>query len=417
VKVLHIVAGNLSGGAARGAYWLHKALVEFGIESKIWTNSKDTFSDERVYSILKNKKENLLNFFRNQIDSNIQIFYPNRKRVIFSTGIIGVDFTKSELYKQSDIIHLHWINAGLVNIKHLKKIDKPIVWTMRDMWPMTGGCHYAMNCKNYKNGCGLCMQLNSKGKYDLSRFILNRKKKYFQKDIKIVGISKWLSDKAKESELFREFDVQTIHNNIDTEEFLPIEKKVAKKILGIITNKKIILCGATNIFDFYKGFSKFIDAINLFDRKKYYLCFFGKFDKETKKLIDNLGFEYKSFGYIYDNISLRLVYSGSDVFLAPSIMDAFGKTLAESMSCGTPVVCFDATGPKDIVDNKVNGYLAKSFDTSDLAKGIEWVLNAPNYDELCKNAREKVVREFDSKVVAGKYIRLYEEILKGRVEH
>ena len=136
-----------------------------------------------------------------------------------------------------------------------------------------------------------------------------------------------------------------------------------------------------------------------------------------ENIIKQSGFEYKSLGFLHDIVSLRLAYSASDVFVAPSLMDAFGKTLAESMSCGTPVVCFDATGPKDIVDNKVNGYLATPFDTTDLANGIEWVLNAPNYDELCQNAREKVVREFDSRVVANKYIRLYEEILKGRVEH
>ena len=100
------------------------------------------------------------------------------------------------------------------------------------------------------------------------------------------------------------------------------------------------------------------------------------------------------------------------MFVAPSLMDAFGKTLAEAMACGTPVVCFDATGPKDIVDHKINGYLAKPFESEDLADGIEWVLNASNYDELCLNAREKVVREFDSEVVAKKYIKLYEEILK-----
>ena len=94
-------------------------------------------------------------------------------------------------------------------------------------------------------------------------------------------------------------------------------------------------------------------------------------------------------------------------------MEAFGKTLAESMSCGTPVVCFDTTGPKDIVDHKQNGYLAKPFDATDLANGIKWVLDNKNYNELCQNAREKVLRDFDSVVVAKKYIRLYEEILNG----
>ncbi len=138
------------------------------------------------------------------------------------------------------------------------------------------------------------------------------------------------------------------------------------------------------------------------------MCFFGKLDKNS---IENIGFEYKNFGFVHDSVSLRLIYSAADVFVAPSVMDAFGKTIAESMACGTPVVCFDATGPKDIVSHKVDGYKAKPFDTTDMAKGIEWILKAPNYNELCQNAREKVVSKFDSSIVAKKYIDLYKEIL------
>jgi len=274
---------------------------------------------------------------------------------------------------------------------------------------MTGGCHYAMECDKYKTGCGNCEQLNSHSSYDLSKFILNRKKKYLPKDMKIVGISHWLSDEAKKSELFKDYDVRTISNNIDSKEFFPVDKDIARKILGIKSSKKIILVGSTNLKDFYKGFDKYLEAIKQLDKEKYFLCFFGNVDKNV---VSDLGFEYKSFGYLNDNISLRLVYSCANVFVAPSLMDAFGKTIAESMGCGTPVVCFDATGPKDIVTHKVDGYKAESFKSDDLSSGIEWILNNKNYEELCQKARNKVVGEFDSVVVAKKYIDLYEEILK-----
>jgi len=224
MKILHIVAGDLTGGAARGAYWLHQGLVEEGIDSKIWTNSKVTFGDERVISVLKTKKDKLSQFIRSQLDGNAAIFYPKRKKVIFSTGFFGIDFTKSKEYQEADIIHLHWINGGFVNIKHLSKIDKPIVWTIRDMWPLTGGCHYAIECENYKTGCGNCKQLKSNSNFDLSKIIYNRKLKYLPKHIKIIGISNWLSEEAKKSLLFRNFDVRTIHNNINTNEFFPIDK-------------------------------------------------------------------------------------------------------------------------------------------------------------------------------------------------
>jgi len=408
MKVLHIVAGDLSGGAARGAYWLHNGLSEIGVESKIFTNSRITLGDANVVSIVKSKKDKAFDMIRSQLDNIFLSLYPKRKRIIFSSGVFGTDFTKTKEYKETDIIHLHWINDGFVNMKHLSKIDKPIVWTMRDMWPMTGGCHYSMACEKYKMGCGNCEQLQSNKNYDFSKFILNRKKRYLPKDMKLVGISHWLSEKARESNLFKEFNIRTISNNINTDEFFVVEKKVARDMLGVQTDKKIILCGSISFNDFYKGFSKYIEALEKLDKDKYFLCFFGNIDKS---IADGLGFEYKSFGYLNDNISLRLAYSCADVFVAPSLMDAFGKTLAESMACGRPVVCFDATGPKDIVTHKVNGYLAKPFESKDLACGIEWVIGAPNYDELCANAREKVLKEFDSKVVAKKYIKLYNEIL------
>lgn len=412
MKILHIVAGNLGEGAARGAYWLHQGLCEQGIDSKIYTNSKTTLGDNRVISISKTKKGKVISMVRGQLDSLLTMFYPKRKRIIFSSGMFGFDFTKSKECQDADIIHLHWINDGFINIKHLETIDKPIVWTMRDMWPMTGGCHVAkaLDCENYKIGCGNCEQLNSNSSYDLSKIILNRKKKYLPKNMKMIGISHWLTEEAQQSELFKEFDVRTISNNVNTKEFFPVDKIIAKEILGIDTDKKIILTGSTTAKDFHKGFGKYLDAIETLDKEKYFLCFFGNLDKN---IADSIGFEYKSFGYLYDNVSLRLVYSCANVFVSPSLMDAFGKTLAESMACATPVVCFDATGPKDIVTHKKDGYRAKPFDITDLANGMEWILNNENYDELGKNAREKVLREFDSTVVAKKYVELYKEVLNA----
>ncbi len=409
MKILHVVAGKLNGGAARGAYWLHEGLVNQGINSKILTQSPSNIENTVAISppsILKRIKLKI----KHRIENYYLTKYPNKQNIIFSTGLIGNDITILTEYKEADIIHLHWINNDMLSIEDIGKIKKPIVWTIRDMWPMTGGCHYAMECENYKTGCGNCAQLNSTNDTDLSSTILDKKKKFFPKNMKLVGISKWISTIAHESDLFKDFDIRTINNNINSNDFIPIDKDIAKNVLGLDTKKKIILVGSTNIKDFYKGFGKFIEALNITDTGKYYLCFFGTFDQELGKL---LKFEYRSFGYLNDIISLRLLYSAADVFVAPSIMEAFGKTITESMSCGTPVVCFDATGPKDIVDHKSTGYLATPFDSADLAQGIEWVIDSENYGELCENARQKVLDTFDSKVVAKQYIELYEEILNG----
>ncbi len=410
MKILHIVAGDLIGGAARGAYWLHCGLRDLGVESKIFTNSETDFGDKSVITCVKSKFDKAKNLIRGEIDNLFTAFYPRRKKDLFSLGVFGVDFTKIPEYKDADIIHLHWINKGFVNIKHLAKIKKPIVWTVRDMWAMTGGCHCSFECDNYKNGCGNCVQLQSKFKYDLSRYVFNRKKKYLPRDIRAVGVSSWMTETLAGSKLFKNSDIRTISNNIDTAEFFPIDKERAREILGLKTVKKIVLVGAGNLKDVWKGFPKYIEAVKLLDKNKYLFCLFGKLDERA---IRSLDVEYRNFGFLHDNVSLRLLYSAADVFVVPSLMDSFGKTLVEAMCCRTPVVCFDATGPKDIVDHKINGYCATPFEPKSLAEGIEWVLNCPNYDGLCKNAREKVLKKFDSEVIAKKYIELYEEILKG----
>lgn len=409
MKILHIVAGDLTGGAARGAYWLHLGLRELAVDSKIMISGRNTFGDKNVISIAENTHSRILSWIRGQLDVLPTLLYQNQQKIIFSTGFMGFDFTKTREYEEADIIHLHWINNGFVNIGHLSKISKPIVWTMRDMWPMTGGCHYSMRCERYKIGCGKCIQLNSSLQCDLSKIVLNKKAKSIPKNTTFVGISDWLSEKAKESYLLKNYDVRTIYNCINTKDFFPIDKQVARTILGIYTDKKIILTGAQSVGDFYKGFDKFIGAIRQLDERKYYLCFFGWLDM---KLINGLGFEHTVFGFLHDSVSLRLLYSAADVFVAPSLMDAFGKTLAESMACGTPVVCFDATGPRDIVDHQVNGYKAIPFDNSNLADGIRWVLQSPDYATLSENARKKVLRCFDSEVVAKQYVELYKSVLR-----
>ena len=341
---------------------------------------------------------------------NLPVFlYPKRKKFHFDTGFTGINFLNLIKYKQADIIHLHWIN-GLVSIKIINKINKPVVWTMRDMWPITGGCHYPMDCNNYKTGCGYCPQLQSNNNFDLSKIILNYKKKFLKKNIKLVGVSEWISNEARKSYLFKDFDIRTIKNNINTNQFFPINKIVARQKLKIVTKKKVILTGAIRPEDYYKGFHKLSEILKKLDKNKYFLCFFGNININ---LVENFGLEFKNFGYIKDSDLLRNIYSSADVFIAPNIQDASPKTVKEANACGTPIACFDTTGLKDIVEHKVTGFKSKNFNSIELVSGIEWICNLKKveYELLCFNSRQRMKKYFDSKVIAHKYKLLYNEIL------
>lgn len=403
-----MVAGDLNGGAARGAYWLHCGLIELGIDSKIITSSRYGDGTNNIRLIDLSKRGFFITKVRSLTYRFIRYLYPNRKKLIFSTGLFGVDITKYPEYKNADIVHLHWINTDFISIKGFSKIKKPLVWTVRDMWPLTGGCHYSMECTNYTNGCGNCPQLGSSRSYDISKLVVNRKKKYFNKNIRVVGISNWICKLISSSVVFKGYDAQYIQNNIDIKQFTAIKKNKARKNLDILVDKKVILIGAKGISEFYKGFDKFVESLKYLNKEKYFLCFFGCSNGYNYR---DLGFNFKDFGNVDDNVKLSNIYSAADVFIAPSIMEAFGKTLAESMLCGTPVVCFNATGPKDIVDHKVNGYLAESFSSKDLAKGVDWVVNVANYDVLSTNAKNKIKNNFSNLVVANKYIDLYNSMV------
>jgi len=410
MKVLHVVAGNLMGGAARGAYWLHLGLLEDGVQSHMLISGRKQCDDRSVSTIRSSWLSVALSEIRARLDKVLTAVYFKRKKLIFSSGFFGIDITERPEYKRADIIHLHWINSGFVNFKYLNKIKKPLVWTLRDMWPMTGGCHLAeaIGCDKYKTGCGSCEQLNSRFENDLSRHIILRKRKFLPNKTKVVAISPWLEKCAKDSFMFKGFDVRSIYNNINTNIFYPEDKQSSQKSLGINTQKKVVLIGASSIRQFYKGFSKFIESLSYLSNKNIFLVFFGEVDDDQCK---SLGFDYLNLGLVKDDGVLRSAYSAADVFVAPSVMDAFGKTIAEAMACATPVVCFDATGPQSIVLHLENGYRALPFSPESLAEGVNWVLSYPDYQSLSDKALKNAVSRFDSSVIAKEYIDLYKELL------
>lgn len=409
MKILHIVAGDLRGGAARGALWLHQAQLKIGLESHIISNASGELAEAGITTIsntfFSRIKLRVLHFL-----STLPIrLYWNRKRRIFNTGSGGIDITRTKEYAAADIIHLHWIN-GLLSLDTVKKIRKPIVWTLRDMWPMTGGCHYAMECTRYQTGCGKCPQLGSRHDIDLSRLVVRRKISAIPKSTQLVGISEWMSACARDSLVFKGFLIRTIANAIDTESFTPVDRKELRTKLGLPTEKKLVLVGAQRLGDFYKGFELFLDASKCLDEKEVHVVFFGYL---SAALVEHFALDFSNLGFINSPDALREVYSVADVFVAPSRMEAFGKTLAEALACGTPVVCFDATGPRDIVAHMHTGYRATAFDSADLASGINWVLDHDESRmlELRNNCRSHAVNSFSSEVIAKEYQNMYVEIL------
>lgn len=412
MKVLIVNTSDITGGAARAAYRLHKALLMKNIDSQmlVMNKSSDDFTVSKLRLI--SKIEKAINKFKPTLDSIPVKFYKDKTSTLFSVSWV---YSKSIIEKinelNPDIVHLHWINRGMIRIEDLPKIKAPIVWSLHDMWAFTGGCHYDEFCGAYKNKCGECLVLASQNKKDLSRKIYNRKQKSYSKisNLTIIGLSNWLKTCAKNSSLFQDEKIVNLPNPIDTKVFKPFDKTKARGLWGLPENKKLVLFGAMGATsDPRKGFNELSLAFKNIDRDDIEFVVFGASPPLTPP---NIGCKTNYIGRLSDDISLVTLYSAVDVMIVPSKQENLSNAIMESLACGTPVVGFGIGGNFDLIEHKKNGYLAHPLDVKDLANGIEWVLDNEKYDGLCVNAREKVMQEFDSKVVVEKYIQLYKEII------
>ena len=412
MKILIVNTYDASGGAARAAYRLHCALLAGGVKSSMLVQKKQLDDDSVICGLTKFQK--IVSLIKPYIDQFPTILYKNKAENLFSSAWFSFGDILNHINDiQPDLVHLNWICKGMLSVEELGRIKVPIVWTMHDSWPFTGGCHIPGDCRNYIETCGNCPSIRSNCDNDLSRKNYKIKQRTYSKkrDITIVAVSKWLLDCAKSSSLLRGTNLVCIPNAIDTKTYKPLNKKVAKAILNIDVNKRIILFGAMSATsDLNKGYKELIEAIDQLTISDFELIVFGGC-KPTILPTDKCRIHY--VGHLKDDISLNVVYSAADVMVVPSRFEAFGQTASEAMACGTPVVAFNTTGLIDIVDHKINGYLAKPFDTNDLSKGIEWVLSHESFNQLSENARNKVVKMFDGEIVAAQYMSLYKEVLNS----
>ncbi len=350
-------------------------------------------------------------------------FYEKNKQIrfAFSPANTGIDISEHPLVQEADIIHLHWINFGFLSINSLEKLfklNKPIVWTLHDMWAFTGGCHHSGDCKNYQIACGNCEQyLRNPTKNDLSNQVWQRKNTIFKPECisktTIVGCSQWLSNRAKKSSLLKDFSVKAIPNPLDINLFQPQNKVEARQKLGLPIDKKLILFVAAKVSVIWKGFSYFQESLEILksqtiDNQEIELIILGESDEET---IQKLPFKAHALGRISDVNQIVSIYSAADVFVTSSIQENLPNTIMEAMACGTPAVGFEVGGIPEMIETNLTGFLAKYKSAESLAEGMKWVLYEANQEELSKNARQKVVNNYSEKVVVELYLEVYKSLI------
>ncbi len=413
MKILSVSATDRAGGAGIGAYRLHQSLRRAGVQSEMLVLRKVT-ADPNVHrlSSFMNRWGRLIRRLGERRHQRRLSANPRTEESgHWSLNLFRYPIADVINSFRADIVHVHWVGDNVLPIGEMSKIKAPIVWTLRDMWAFTGGCHYAGDCLRYREGCGNCPQLLAGSADDISaRVNLQKRHAWADLPMTIVCLSQWLADCAGESALFKDKRIEVIGNPLDPSIFKPHDKTAARSAFNLPADKKLILFGAIGgTSDSRKGFHYLQDALRGFAgiRGADLVIFGGESN-------DRLPLDMPShqIGRLQDEVSLSLLYSACDVYVLPTLQEALGNTLIEALASGTPCVTFAGSGASDIVLHRQNGYEARLRDSADLLAGIEWVMAQP---WSATDLHREIIARYGERQIAGQYIHLYQSLL-GDIE-
>lgn len=409
MRVLIVNTSERTGGAAVAANRLMMALNNNGVKAKMLVRDKESDS----LTVVGLPKSPMLNW--HFLWERLVIFFHCRfsRKHLFEIDLAntGSDITKLREFQEADVIHLHWINQGMLSLGGIRKIlksGKPVVWTMHDIWPATAICHLTLNCRNFTTHCHNCRLLPGKGSSsDLSTSVWRKKEKMLEdSSIYFVTCSHWLEQEAKASALLRGQKIVSIPNPIDTHIYRSGDKQAARKNLGLPEDKRLILFVSQRVTNKNKGMDYLIDACR--QLKDYELVILGG---HAEEVVDQLPLKAHPLGYVNDERRIVEIYQAVDVFVLPSLSENLPNTIMEAMACGVPCVGFKVGGIPEEIDHKRNGYVAEYRDSDDLARGIRWILSEADYDQLSQEAVRKVAHSYSQQSVAISYLDVYHQAM------
>ena len=408
MKVVHLSSSDGGGGAARAAYRLHQSLQASGVDSEMFVNSA-VAGDWTVFGP-QTRGRKFWNLLRGAAALLITRTLKTNNLILHSPAFLRSGWPTKVNKSDADVVHIHWTAGEMLSIADLRRIKKPIVWTLHDMWAFSGAEHYSEDFR-WRDGYRRDNRPLYESGFDLNRWTWRRKRRAWRRKIQVVAPSSWLADCAKASKLMKGWPVEQIFLPLDVHVWEPVDQSVARELLGLPNGVPLLLFGAAGGGnDPRKGFDLLLDSIRHLEGvvPGLHVVIFGQMEPSSPP---NLGFPLHYAGHITDDVSLRLLYSACDVFALPSRQDNLPLTVVEALSCGTPVVAFDHSGPPSIVKHKKTGYLAEYLDSEDFAAGVAWVLGQMNPALLRIKARKYAEQAFDADSIAAKHLELYRKVL------
>jgi len=399
MKIVHINFSDSIGGAAIAVKRTHELLLREGIDSHLLVienkeNLSNTYSvDNTLFTTFKIKIKKVLS-------RQLKYIFKTDNKNTHSLNIIPSNLVKKINELKPDFVNLHWIGNETISISDISKIKSKIIWTLHDMWPFCGAEHYSDN-QRYITGYTKLNKPDNDSRIDINKIIFNKKKKYYKNISKIICSSDWIYNCAKESFLFKNKEIKQIPLLIDSKFWKPLDKNFSKTCLDINKNQKVILFGAENfVNNKRKGFAFLREVFAKFEfPNEYKILLFGVSKKHN---FEHINKNIINLGLIRDEHTLRLAYSASEVVVIPSLIEAFGQVAYEAIHCGTPCVVSEGTGLTSVIENKINGYIAKKNNIDDYIVGINWCLN--NKDSLQEEINARALKKFNYKNIIKDYI-------------
>ena len=418
MNILLLSTSDLTGGAAVAASRLLHALKKQGVEVRMLVRDKRGDNPDVVplNTTSWKRRRNWLRFAWERF----VIFLCNRfsHKNLFQVSIAntGTDISRHPLVLQADVIHLHWINQGMLSLRDLEKLlalGKPVVWTLHDLWAATAICHYPGACSQYASSCRRCPMLVGHPLWNLASRVFRRKQQLGLQRIGFVGCSRWIVSACRKSALLEKAVFRVIPNPIDVSVFHPFPKPELRAAKHLPTDKKLILFAAAKLSDLRKGANFFVAACRLLS---------GKFPEAEVLLMGSHAAELqaclplpsRALGYLSSSSEIAEAYAAADVFVVPSLEDNLPNTIMEAMACGTPCVGFRTGGIPEMIEHQRTGYVADSGSAEDLARGIAWVLEYAEKADLARHCLEKVRAEYAEETVARQYLDFYRSFLPSK---
>ncbi len=415
------------GGAGTAAIRQHHSLRQYGVISEFYTMQQHFF--HKAVHILPTyglnplttgqKREIAIHETMQQSNTILQQTlkqYPNRPAgsTYYSLPIQKFDFTSVPLFDNFDVLNLHWVATmcdPACNFNEFK--GRPIVWTLHDMNPFTGGCHYNDGCRGFEKYCGNCPQLGSHDENDLSRQTWKaRMTAYRELDLHIVAPSQWLADEAQKSSLFSRFPVHTIAYGQPLNVYQPYDRQELRRQMEIAPQKTVLLFAAQSLNDKRKGGIYLIQMLNILatqpNKERFLVLLLGN---NPSKLFLETGIAAETTGHINSDQAMAALYNVADVVLVPSLEDNQPNVICEALACGTPVVAFKSGGIPEMIQHKETGFLTAPKDVQGLVDGVLWAEKAklsPITQKLC---RARAMQNWGPEICAKKYLDLYKMII------